>query len=345
MGETPTQQTPPRTSQDAPAAMGSASAAEEQAPLAARVRTYLQTPRRPRFIVELALVALSYWVYSLIRNAVPNRESLAVERAWQLLDFEKSLHIDVEYAINHAADKVTWLIVGMNYYYATLHFVVTIGVLVWLFRWHPGRYRAVRTVLFVTTGLALFGYFFYALAPPRLLPGAGYIDTVLVHNTWGSMASGNMKNVSNQFAAMPSMHIGWSTWCALAIWKFAKPMWVRVLGLLYPLVTLIVIMATGNHFILDAVGGWITLAAGFAVQRLLNGRSAYQFPRYTPDDPRSEEYGGDGDDTGLDGSPGHEDHESAASGRIPARGAKSPRAPDNSSGSQREPAGASFPSP
>ena len=252
-----------------------------------RLRVYLSTPRRPRFVVELALIALSYWVYSLIRNAVPERESLAVDRAWQLLDFEKALHIDIEHGVNHAVNGVTWLIVSMNYYYATLHFVVTIGVLVWLYRAHPGRYRAVRTVLFLTTGLALFGYFFFALAPPRLLPGAGYIDTVLVHHTWGSMASGDMKNVSNQYAAMPSMHIGWSTWCAFAIVMFARPMWVKVLGVLYPILTLFVIVATGNHFVLDAVGGWITLAVAFALQCLLNGRSAYRFPQYPPDDPRA----------------------------------------------------------
>ncbi|MFF7243933.1 phosphatase PAP2 family protein [Embleya sp. NPDC008237] len=252
-----------------------------------RLRAYLSTPRRPRFVVELALIALSYWVYSLIRNAVPEREHLAVDRARQLLDLEHALHIDIEHSVNHAVNGVTWLIVSMNYYYATLHFVVTIGVLVWLFHRHPGRYRAVRTVLFLTTGVALFGYFFFALAPPRLLPGAGYIDTVLVHHTWGSMASGDMKNVSNQYAAMPSMHIGWSTWCAMAIVMFARPMWVKVLGVLYPIATLFVIVATGNHFVLDAVGGWITLAVAFGLQCLLNGRSAYRFPQYPPDDPRA----------------------------------------------------------
>jgi PAP2 superfamily protein len=258
-----------------------------RSPRTGRLRVYLSTPRKPRFVVELALIALGYWVYSLVRNAVPERKTPAVDRAWDLLDLEKSLHIDIEHSVNHAVNGVTWLIVSMNYYYATLHFVVTIGVLVWLYHRHPGRYRAVRTVLFLTTGLALFGYFFFALAPPRLLPGAGYIDTVLVHHTWGSMASGDMKNVSNQYAAMPSMHIGWSTWCALAIATFARPLWVKVLGVLYPLTTLFVIVATGNHFVLDAVGGWITLAVALALQRLLNARSAYRFPRYPPDDPRA----------------------------------------------------------
>src|SRR6185437_16833104 len=102
--------------------------------------------------------------------------------------------------INHAVNSVTWLITGMNYYYATLHFIITIAVLVWVFRSHPGRYSAVRTALFVTTGIALLGYYFYPLAPPRLLTGAHFVDTVEVHHTWGSMASGDMAHVSNQYA-------------------------------------------------------------------------------------------------------------------------------------------------
>ena len=66
----------------------------------------------------------------------------------------------------------------MNYYYATLHFIVTIGVLVWLYRRHPGRYAATRLVLFATTGVALLGYYLYPLAPPRLMNGGSFIDTV-----------------------------------------------------------------------------------------------------------------------------------------------------------------------
>ncbi|GAA3494496.1 hypothetical protein GCM10019016_015960 [Streptomyces prasinosporus] len=122
----------------------------------------------------------------------------------------------------------------MNYYYATLHFVVTLGVLVWLYRRHPGRYAATRLVLFVTTGFALVGYYLYPLAPPRLMHGQNFVDTVLVHQTWGSMASGDLKNVSNQYAAMPSMHIGWSLWCGLTLFALATCPWARVLGLLYP---------------------------------------------------------------------------------------------------------------
>lgn len=233
-------------------------------------------------VVEIGLIAAAYFVYSAVRNAVPEHAGAAISRAWDLLRFEQTMQIDIELWLNHATNKITWLIVAMNYFYATMHFIVTIGVLVWLYRWHPGRYRPMRTALMVTTALALFGYFFYALAPPRLLPGGGYIDTVVVHDTWGSMASGDLQSLSNQFAAMPSMHAGWSLWCGLAIVFFAKNRVVKVAGALYPLATLIVIMATANHFILDAVVGWLTLALGFAVQHVVHGRRALSMPQLLP---------------------------------------------------------------
>jgi hypothetical protein len=152
-------------------------------------------------------------------------------------------------------------------------------VLVWLYRRHPGRYAATRLVLFSTTAVALVGYYLYPLAPPRLMNGVDFIDTVMVHQTWGSMASGDLKNMSNQYAAMPSMHIGWSVWCGLTVFALAAVPWVRVLGLLYPALTLVVIVATANHFWLDAVGGVLCLAFGFAVARVWYGRLPYALPR------------------------------------------------------------------
>ncbi|WP_282794262.1 phosphatase PAP2 family protein [Streptomyces sp. CC224B] len=240
----------------------------------------LRTPRRPRLWFEILLIAVSYWTYSLVRNAVPEQKTAALRNADWLWDLEQTLGIAVERSVNHAVDSVTWLIVGMNYYYATLHFVVTLGVLVWLYRSHPGRYAATRLVLFATTAVALLGYYLYPLAPPRLVPGGDFIDTVIAHNTWGSMASGDLKNMSNQYAAMPSMHIGWSLWCGLTIFALASVPWVRVLGLLYPVATLVVIVATANHFWLDAVGGMICLAFGYAVVRLWYGRLPYALPQH-----------------------------------------------------------------
>ena len=123
----------------------------------ARLRS-LRSPRRPRIYFEVLLIAVSYWVYSLVRNAVPEQKAAALSNADWLWSLEKYLGIAVEQSVNHAVNSVTWLIVSMNYYYATLHFVVTIGVLMWLFRPHPGRDAAARLVLFATTGVALLGY-------------------------------------------------------------------------------------------------------------------------------------------------------------------------------------------
>ncbi|WP_284579508.1 phosphatase PAP2 family protein [Streptomyces sp. 2P-4] len=265
-----------RTDVSTPAAVDVAPPPQTRADLLTRLRA----PRRPRIWFEILLIAVSYWTYSLIRNAVPEQKAVALANADFLWRLEQALGIAVEKTVNHTVNSVTWLVVGMNYYYATLHFVVTLGVLAWIYRRHPGRYAPTRLVLFATTGVALVGYYFYPLAPPRLMETENFIDTVLVHHTWGSMASGNLKNMSNQYAAMPSMHIGWSLWCGLTIWAVATVPWARVLGLLYPTATLVVIVATANHFWLDAVGGMICLAFGYTVSRAWYGDMPHRLPRH-----------------------------------------------------------------
>jgi hypothetical protein len=252
--------------------------AEKQTGLLRRLRS----PRRPRLWFEILLIAVSYWTYSLVRNAVPEQRGEALRNADWIWKAEHQLGAAFEESVNHTVNSATWLIVGMNYYYATLHFVITLGVLVWLYRSHPGRYAAARLVLFATTGVALVGYYLYPLAPPRLMTGSHFIDTVMVHQTWGSMASGDLKSVSNQYAAMPSMHIGWSLWCGLTIFALARVPWVRILGLLYPVATLVVIVATANHFWLDAVGGILCLAFGFTVAGIWYGSLPYTLPRLVP---------------------------------------------------------------
>lgn len=241
-----------------------------------------RSPRRPRLWFEILLIAVSYWLYSLVRNAVPEQKAAALSNADWLWSVERFMGIAVEQSVNHAVNSVTWLIVSMNYYYATLHFVVTIGVLIWLFRRHPGRYAAARLTLFATTAAALVGYYLYPLAPPRLMNGGNFIDTVMVHQTWGSMASGNFKNMSNQYAAMPSMHIGWSLWCGLTVFALASAPWARILGLLYPTATLLVIVSTANHFWLDAVGGMACLASGYAVSYAWYGALPHHLPKRIP---------------------------------------------------------------
>ncbi|MDQ1694888.1 MAG: hypothetical protein QOJ03_241 [Frankiaceae bacterium] len=234
--------------------------------------------RRPKWWQEIAFLALCYWLYSLVRNAVPDHAVAAQHRAVDLLAFEHTLRIGFEKSLNIFVTQHHWLAYACNYYYATLHFVVTIGVLVWLYLRHPLRYRSIRSVLFATNIVAMAGFWLYALAPPRMLAQDGFVDTIVAFHTWGSWGSADVAKASNQFAAMPSLHVGWSLWCAVAIVALAERRWVRVLGALYPCATLFVIVGTANHFLLDAVGGALALAAGFAVQRVLSGRPAFASP-------------------------------------------------------------------
>jgi PAP2 superfamily len=232
--------------------------------------------RRPRLWEEVLFIGGSYLLYSLIRNGVPTHERLAFHRASQLLTAEHWVRLDFELTLNKALAGVNWLAQVADYYYATMHFAVTIGVLAWLYLRHPLHYRPVRTALYATNIIALVGFWLFPLAPPRMLHG--YVDTVVQFNTWGSWGSSGVDAASNQFAAMPSLHIGWSLWCACAIVMLAKRNWVKVLGALYPVVTCLVIMATANHYILDAAGGVVALMLGFGVQRLLYGRPAFADP-------------------------------------------------------------------
>ncbi len=234
--------------------------------------------RRPLWWQELALIAFGYWLYSLGRNAIPEQKSIAIRHGFSIQHVQEFLHLNFELSINRWVAAHEWIAQILDYYYATLHFVVTMGVLLWLFVKRPHVYRGARTVLFATTLIALSGFAFYPAAPPRLLPGTSYFDTVIHFHTWGSLADPEIAAHSNQYAAMPSLHIGWALWAGISVVMCARARWARLLGLLYPLVTLLVIVATANHYILDAVGGAVVVALAFAVQAMLSGHGAYTPP-------------------------------------------------------------------
>jgi len=242
--------------------------------LPARVRA----PRRPRWWQELLFIGIAYSLYSLVRNAVPEHERPALRRAADVLHLESRLHFAIEHSVNAFVAGRDVLAYLCNYYYATLHFVVTIAVMVWLYRRHPLRYRQLRSVLMATTLVALAGFWLYALAPPRMLANRGFVDTIVTFHTWGSWGSNGVDSASNQFAAMPSLHIGWALWCAVVVVRLSSRSWLRVAAALYPLMTLFVIIGTANHFVLDAVGGVAVVAIGFGVQRLLSGESPFAPP-------------------------------------------------------------------
>ena len=214
-----------------------------------------------RVVVELALLVGLYVVYSWVRNQVHGVEDVAVRNAQRVIDFQGHLGLNVEHLLNSRMYYGTVLTVAACWFYAVLHFVVTPTVLVWLFLRRPTFYGRHRAILIAATLVALAIFWLYPMAPPRLTPGSNLADIMAQNADFGWWPeSGSAPNtVSNQYAAMPSVHCLWALWCGIAIFQLARRAWVRALGVLYPLATVLVVMATGHHYVMDAIVSAIIL--------------------------------------------------------------------------------------
>jgi hypothetical protein len=228
---------------------------------------------RLRWWRELLYILAFYTVYTLIRNTQGSAAVSAAEafaNARHVIRWEELLGTFHEATVQQAFLGARWFISFWNVFYGTAHFVVTIAALVLLFRRVPQRYPLWRNTLAFTTALALIGFATFPLMPPRLLPpDYGFVDTLRVVGGLWSFDSGAMQKVSNQYAAMPSLHFGWAAWSTLVLYPMAKQAWVRVLVASYPALTLFAIVVTANHYWLDAVGGAAVLGVGFLLGRAL----------------------------------------------------------------------------
>jgi membrane-associated phospholipid phosphatase len=152
----------------------------------------------------------------------------------------------------------------MNYVYGSLHFAVTAGAGIYLYRKWSDDYPKWRNALAITTAFALIGFYFWPLMPPRLLTRSyGFIDTLAKYPTIWSFNSGEMSKLSNQYAAMPSVHCAWALFCACVLVPRVRLRWAKILAASYPALTVTAIVLTGNHYFLDAVGGFATLGIGY----------------------------------------------------------------------------------
>ncbi|MDQ1029634.1 hypothetical protein QF035_007216 [Streptomyces umbrinus] len=231
---------------------------------------------RPNLLLELLLIRVGYSAYQQVRLAATGGtnaggRATAEEHGEQVHAIEKFLQIDVERWVNHAVVDVPWLQSFFDFYYTSFHFVVPLSVLGILYVRRPADYRWARAALGFATLFALVGFWLYPLAPPRLMPGLGFIDTVHGVQDFSQPDYGTLTALTNQYAAMPSLHFGWSLWCGLVIAILAPKWWMKALGLLHPLFTVSAIVATANHWVLDAVGGAAVVGAGFALTYLLQG--------------------------------------------------------------------------
>ncbi len=226
----------------------------------------------PRLWREIALIAVFYGAYTLVRLLIPHDETAAYAHAGQVMRLEHALGPNVELRLNRALLHAPTLARMANIFYATAHFAVTLTVLAWLYRRRPRHYRWLRTSLLLATAVALVGFWVYPLAPPRFLPGAGFVDPVTALHSFGLYSSPQAGSLTNQFAAMPSMHAGWALWCAVAVIVSIRRPLIMTVAALYPVVTITVIFATANHYLLDAVAGVLVMAFALLVGLILHLR-------------------------------------------------------------------------
>lgn len=207
--------------------------------------------------VEAAVVLLLYGLYETSRGLVAGDPAAAVQHARTIASLERSLHIFVEGNVQRAAHALPGLIGALGILYLTLHLAVTGGYLLWLHRRRPAAFPVVRTALLIGSALALIGFVAFPTAPPRLA-ALGIADTISGGHV--DLNHGLVSALYNPFAAVPSMHVGYAVIVAASLIRHGARPALRLLGALYPLVVLLVIVATGNHFLIDALAG-VTVAA------------------------------------------------------------------------------------
>jgi hypothetical protein len=226
--------------------------------------------------IEVGIVLVFDLIYESLRDLNSSSAAHAYHNALRLIGWERDLHIYSEHTwqvwtLGHAK----WAIIASNYYYGAAYIAVTVSALVFLYRRFPDNYPLWRNTLAIGTLLGLIGFAIFPLMPPRLLDTFGhhtaynYVDTLVKYPTFWSFNSSAMKSISNQYAAMPSLHCGWALWGCAVFLPRVKSWWAKGLAVLYPMATITAVVVTANHYFLDAVGGAAIFLIGYGAARLI----------------------------------------------------------------------------
>jgi hypothetical protein len=216
--------------------------------------------RRPAALVEVVGLVLGFWLFARLHAAVARDVDVATANAHALQSVERTLHLNIERTANEWLAGHPALIQPSVYLYR-LYYAVLAGVLVWVYVRHAEVYVKVRRTLLVMTGLALLVFWVLPMSPPRFaLPGV--VDIIAEHDLLGSHASRDTGN----YTAMPSLHVGWSAWCAYAVWSALRASHPRLalLAWVFPLLMVADVLTAGNHYVLDVVGSAVLLAVSVA---------------------------------------------------------------------------------
>ena len=232
---------------------------------------------RRGWLLELVGMLAMYELYDVGRDKAIGTTAAAFAHARDIIAAERWLGIYVERSVQQAFLNLDWFITFWNIYYGTIHFVFPVITLVWMYRKAPARYVRWRNTLVAMWTIAVVTFLVYPLMPPRLMPPRyGYVDTAARYYNFGPQVKVEygsdgqptqraLAQYGNPFAAMPSFHVGWSSWCLLGLWPLARRRrWLKGVLVAYVLGVIFCITVTANHWLLDAVGGWLVLALGYA---------------------------------------------------------------------------------
>ena len=208
------------------------------------------TPR-PALLREIILLVTLFLAYRLGRLAITGHDDLAIANAWRVWDVERLLRLPDEETLQDWALQWPDLLKAANWYYVGVHFPVTLAFLAWgWLRRPPAEYRWARRLIITLTAFAMLLHVAMPLAPPRMLISLGFLDTMAAFGP--SAYGGGAATVANQFAAMPSLHVGWALLIALVVVRTAKSRW-RWIVVAHPVITTLVVVVTANHYWVDAV--------------------------------------------------------------------------------------------
>jgi membrane-associated phospholipid phosphatase len=223
---------------------------------------------------QLALFGIAYYGYQIVRGAVDGKVAVATWNATKLIWLEHQLHFFVEPSVQAWATSKHWIMDVTSLAYVNLHFIITLGALVWLYLRRNPSFYFVRNMFMVAMALALVGYVLYPTAPPRLMPEWGFTDPVAQVTGVGE-DQGTVSALVNLYAAVPSMHVAMALMVGISLARLVRPRPLKVVWSLYPVFVTFVVVATGNHYLMDAILG--------AVVALLSALAASQgFARLRP---------------------------------------------------------------
>jgi hypothetical protein len=226
--------------------------------------------KRPHWAGELLVLALLLVVYDQVAALARVHGDSAIAHGRALLAL-------TPFGIEKAGDLwlagISWLHAPAAYYYDLAHIDVTVVVFLVAYALRPQVYRTARTALLLVNAVGLLVFLAYPVAPPRLLPGAGFVDVVAGSGTWGAWeAGGGIADHANELASMPSLHTAWAVWVALTVTAMTGRRWLRALAWAHVAMTVTVVVVTGNHYVVDILAGVATSAAAWSVAPLLSAR-------------------------------------------------------------------------